>query len=76
MRHTDYVNHGLVVINGVDDPVVADSNAPKLTPAFELLRAVWARVAAESENRSVDSLSDDGWQGGELLRGPAANGEL
>ena len=74
--HTNYVNHGLVVINGVDDAVVADSNAPKLTSAFELLRAVRARVAAESENRRVDPLSDDGWQSGELLRRPAANGEF
>lgn len=60
VRHTDYVNDGLVVINGVDDAVVADSNTPKLTSTFELLRAVWARVAAESENRGVDPLSDDG----------------
>jgi hypothetical protein len=60
VRHTDYINYGLVVINRVDDAVVADSNTPKLTSAFELLRAVWARVAAESENRGVDPLSDDG----------------
>jgi hypothetical protein len=27
-------------------------------------------------NRGVDALSNDGWQGGELLRSPAPNGEL
>jgi hypothetical protein len=69
VRHANHVNDGLAVINGVDDAVVADSNAPKLKFAFELLRAVGARVAAESENRCVDPLSDGGWQGGELLRG-------
>jgi hypothetical protein len=76
VRYADYVNHGLLIINRVDDAVVAHSNAPKSTSAFELLRAVWARVAAESENRGVYPLSDDRWQGGELLRRPAANGEL
>src|SRR5260221_8435317 len=76
VRHTNHVNHGLVVINGVNDAVVADSNAPKLEFAFELLCAVWAGIAAEPENRCVDPLSHGGWQGGELLRGPAANGEI
>jgi hypothetical protein len=37
VRHTDYVNDGLVVINGVD-AVVADANPPKLTPPFSSRR--------------------------------------
>lgn len=76
VRHTNYVNHGLVVINGVDDAVVADSNAPKLTSAFELLRPVCARVGAESENRGVDPMSWRRRAGWRAPSRPAANGEL
>jgi hypothetical protein len=39
---------------------VADSNAPKVKLAFELLRAAWPRIAAESENGGVDASSEDG----------------
>lgn len=46
-----------VVVNGVDDAVVAGADAPKLGGAFEFLGASGSRILGERVDLSVDASS-------------------
>lgn len=48
-------NLGLV-LNLVEDPIVANAESPSVAVATELLRAPGARIATEGENGRVDAL--------------------
>src|SRR5450755_3016461 len=41
---SDDVDHAALVVDGIDNPMVADTNAPKCALAFELLHAVGSRL--------------------------------
>jgi hypothetical protein len=56
MWDADDIHDSGMVIDGIDDAVVADTNAPEWTFAFELLHAVRSRLMSQRENGGVDAL--------------------
>ena len=66
MSNPHYQNYTAIVLHGVEDPVISDSNAIDIARAPELFRTPRMRILAKGSNASVHSAKHMARKGGKV----------
>lgn len=76
MAGSDHVNCSRIVVDLIDDSIVADPDTPQITLAFELLDTMRPRFAGKSLDSLVDSPGNRSREVLDLSRGARSNDDF